>query len=70
MVGHRANQPSIAYRLWRDLGYAVGALLVGITADLFGLAATMRLVAGRAFAFGVIAAMWMSEPRLLGSTAK
>ena len=25
------------YRLWRDLGYAVGALLAGVTADAFGL---------------------------------
>ena len=24
------------YRLWRDLGYAVGALLAGVTADAFG----------------------------------
>ena len=29
------------YRLWRDLGYAIGALLAGITADLLGLAAAM-----------------------------
>ena len=29
------------YRLWRDLGYAIGALLAGITADAFGLAAAM-----------------------------
>ena len=27
------------YRLWRDLGYAVGALLAGITADALGLPA-------------------------------
>ena len=25
------------FRLWRDLGYAIGALLSGITADLFGI---------------------------------
>src|SRR5690606_1078389 len=25
------------YRLWRDLGYAVGALLAGVLADLFGM---------------------------------
>ena len=24
------------YRLWRDLGYAIGALLAGVTADLSG----------------------------------
>ena len=26
------------YRLWRDLGYAIGALLAGVTADALGLA--------------------------------
>ena len=34
------------YRLWRDLGYAVGAILAGLTADAFGLPAALWLVAG------------------------
>jgi len=51
------------YRLWRDLGYAVGALLAGITADLFGLVAAMWLVAGLTLLSGVIAAMRMNETR-------
>ncbi|WP_407973371.1 MFS transporter (plasmid) [Burkholderia pyrrocinia] len=58
------------YRLWRDLGYAVGALLAGLTADLFGLAAAMWLVAGLTFASGVIAAVRMTETRRLGSAEK
>lgn len=33
------------FRLWRDLGYAIGALLSGITADLFGLNAAIFLIA-------------------------
>jgi len=37
------------YRLWRDLGYAIGAVLAGITADLFGLPAAMWLVAALTF---------------------
>jgi MFS family permease len=49
------------YRLWRDLGYAVGALLAGITADVFGLAAAVWLVAGLTFLSGVVAALRMSE---------
>jgi len=49
------------YRFWRDLGYAVGALLAGITADLFGLAAAVWLVAGLTFLSGVIAAIRMNE---------
>ena len=48
-------------RLWRDLGYAVGALLAGITADLFGLPAALWLVAGLTALSGLIAAGRMSE---------
>ena len=50
-----------AYRLWRDLGYAVGAVLAGFTADAFGLAAAMWLVAGLTFLSGLVAALRMSE---------
>jgi MFS family permease len=56
------------YRLWRDLGYAIGALLAGITADAFGLPAAMWLVAALTFASGVVVAVRMSEtlPRPAG----
>jgi MFS family permease len=47
------------YRLWRDLGYAIGALLAGVTADAFGLPAAMWLVASLTFASGVIVAVRM-----------
>ncbi len=49
------------YRLWRDLGYAIGAVLAGITADLFGLPAAMWLIAALTFASGIAVAMRMSE---------
>jgi MFS family permease len=49
------------YRLWRDLGYAIGALLAGVTADLFGIAAAVWLVAGLTLLSGVFAALRMSE---------
>ena len=49
------------YRLWRDLGYAIGALIAGITADLFGLSAAVWLIAAITLASGVIAALRMSE---------
>jgi MFS family permease len=49
------------YRLWRDLGYAIGALLAGITADLFGLSAAVWLIAAVTLASGVIAALRMTE---------
>jgi MFS family permease len=49
------------YRLWRDLGYAVGALLAGLTADLFGLAPALWLIAALTALSGLIAAGRMSE---------
>lgn len=62
-VAHPAWRASAVgvYRLWRDLGYAIGALLTGIVADAFGLAAAMWLVAAITFGSGVIAALRMSE---------
>ena len=49
------------YRLWRDLGYAIGAILAGITADVFGLPVAMALVASLTFLSGAFAAFRMSE---------
>lgn len=49
------------YRLWRDLGYAVGALLAGVTADLFGLAAAVWLIAGLTFLSGITVIVRMKE---------
>ena len=49
------------YRLWRDLGYAVGALLAGVIADLFGLAWAIVVVAIVTSASGVLAALRMRE---------
>jgi MFS family permease len=49
------------YRLWRDLGYAIGALLAGLVADALGLPAAMWLVAGLTFLSGVVVALRMSE---------
>ncbi|MDP1830079.1 MAG: MFS transporter [Archangium sp.] len=49
------------YRLWRDLGYALGALLAGVTADALGLPAAMWLVAALTFASGLVVAVRMRE---------
>ena len=49
------------YRLWRDLGYAVGALVAGLTADAFGLSAAMWLVAALTLASGCVVAVRMTE---------
>jgi MFS family permease len=51
------------YRLWRDLGYAVGVVLAGLTADALGLAAAMWLVAGLTFLSGLQVALRMQETR-------
>jgi hypothetical protein len=52
------------YRLWRDLGYAIGALLAGITADAFGLVAALWVIAWLTFASGLVAALRMTETLL------
>jgi len=54
------------YRLWRDLGYAVGALVAGLTADTFGLKAAMWLIAALTFASGAVSAARMSETLAAG----
>jgi MFS family permease len=49
------------YRLWRDSGYAIGALIAGLVADAFGLAAAVWLIAGITFASGLVVAIRMRE---------
>jgi MFS family permease len=49
------------YRLWRDLGYAIGALLAGITADALGLPAAMWIIAGLTALSGLVVAIRMTE---------
>jgi len=49
------------YRLWRDLGYAIGAVLAGVVADLAGLDASLWLIAALTFASGVVVRVRMRE---------
>jgi MFS family permease len=49
------------YRLWRDLGYAGGALLSGVTADRLGLRGAVWLVAALTFASGLVVALRLRE---------
>jgi MFS family permease len=49
------------YRLWRDLGYAVGALIAGVLADLLGVRWAIGAVAALTFASGVVVAIRMYE---------
>ena len=34
------------FRLWRDLGYAIGALLAGVVADTLGIACAVAMIGG------------------------
>jgi MFS family permease len=49
------------YRLWRDSGYAVGALLAGIIADLFSIPWAIGVVGALTFLSGGIVAALMRE---------
>jgi MFS family permease len=49
------------YRLWRDGGYAVGALLAGVLADQLGVSATIAVIGGLTFASGVVVLGRMDE---------
>jgi len=54
------------YRLWRDSGYALGALLAGVLADLFGVSWAIGVIAALTVLSGVVAQAVMAEtlPRL------
>jgi predicted MFS family arabinose efflux permease len=59
------------YRLWRDGGFAVGALLAGVVADLLGLAAAIWTVAALTALSGLVVAVRMYETHAkLRGTAK
>jgi MFS family permease len=51
------------YRLWRDLGYAIGALLSGLVADQFGVPAALWLVAALTLTSGGLVSVRMRETR-------
>jgi MFS family permease len=56
------------YRLWRDAGFAVGALLAGVIADLVSLDAAIYTVAALTAGSGllVIGRMYETHPRGAG----
>jgi MFS family permease len=60
-----------AYRLWRDSGYAVGALLAGVLEDLFGPSTAVWAIAALTAASGLVVALRMYEthrPKIRPST--
>ncbi len=49
------------YRLWRDGGFAVGALLAGILADAYGILSAIWVIAALTGASGLVVAVRMYE---------
>jgi MFS family permease len=52
------------YRLWRDAGYAVGAILAGLLADRFGMSAAIATIGALTAVSGVMVAIRMPETRV------
>jgi len=57
------------YRLWRDGGFAVGALLAGVLADVSDISAAIWAVAALAAASGIVVMVGMYETHP-GTTAR
>lgn len=51
------------YRLWRDSGYAVGAILAGLLADAFGLPLAILTIAALTALSGMLVAALLATPR-------
>jgi MFS family permease len=62
-VAHPAWRASAVgvYRLWRDLGFAIGALLAGVIADRLGIPAAISVVAALTAASGIVVLIRMYE---------
>ena len=69
-VAHPAWRASAVgvYRLWRDLGFAFGAVLAGLVADAFGMPAAIGTVAALTAVSGlvVLARMYETHPPAAG----
>ncbi|RKD88623.1 MFS transporter [Halopiger aswanensis] len=49
------------YRMWRDAGYGVGAILIGISMEIVNLEAAFYMTAVLMFLSGTIVYLWMEE---------
>lgn len=58
----RARSLSV-YRFWRDMGYAIGALVAGVITDLFGAASAIAAIGGVTLLSGIVVAFMMDELR-------
>lgn len=48
------------FRLWRDLGYAIGALITGLIADRFGITASILAIGAATVLSGLV--VWLRMP--------
>ena len=63
LVGPQTRASAIGrYRLWRDLGYAVGGLVVGQLADLLSFRATIVIIAALLVVSSLIVRVLLPEP--------
>ena len=70
VVDPRVRSSSVGvYRLWRDSGYAFGALISGVVADRLGQGSAILVVSALTFFSGVIVAIRMRETHVRGGTA-
>ena len=70
-VAHPAWRASAVgvYRLWRDSGFAIGALVADLIADILGLAAAIWVVAALTAVSGLVVALRMYETHADASLA-
>ena len=57
------------YRLWRDGGFAVGAMLAGVLADLVSIEAAIHTVAALTALSGIVVIVRMHETHHVGPTS-
>jgi MFS family permease len=58
------------YRFWRDLGYALGAVIAGLLAQAFGLSAAVIAGGALTLASGLLAARWITDRSLPDGTRR
>ena len=58
------------YRLWRDGGYVVGALLAGILADTLGMTSAIGAIAVLTGVSGILAAFLLTETQNSGESVE
>jgi MFS family permease len=70
-IAHPSRRASAVgvYRLWRDTGFAVGAIITGVVADLTGARSAIWLVAALTLTSGIIVAARMDETHHRAQTA-